>query len=112
MNSRTLLKWNDHWLDRMQFHSGTAIKASMEWERRKPEITAWLKERPGNDTDFKLRQSLKDNWTLNDLMDKWSWHERVAKLYSADLVGLNAYLSNRVLLLPGGVLHEVPDQTQ
>lgn len=110
MNNRALLKWNDHWLDRMQFHSGTAIKASMEWERRKPGILAEIKRK--NPEEFSWRELLQKNWTLNDLIDKWSWHERAAKLYSADLVGLNAYLSNRVLLLPGGVLHEVPDQTQ
>lgn len=84
----------------MLYHSNQAVKASQEWERRKPGIVAFLKRR--FTADFTLRQATRENWTLSDLMDKWSWHERQAKLMSSNLSGLSAYLNNLKQLDPEG----------
>lgn len=91
-----LRQLNRDWFNSMVHHARAAIKASQEYERRKPGIVEHLKRRWR--IDFTLRQATDENWTLNDLVAIWSWHERQAKLYSANLVGLNAYLANRNLL--------------
>jgi len=87
---------NRDWFNSMVHHSRMAILASKEYEARKPDIVERLRRRWK--IDFTFRKAVDENWALNDLMNAWSWHERQAKLYSANLVGLNAYLANRNLL--------------
>jgi hypothetical protein len=98
MTDLQLLALAEDWFNRMVYRSEKARIASAEYEARKPGIVAWLRRK--FKTDFTLRTATKENWTLADLMDAWSWNERDAKMWASNLAGLHAFLQISVILTP------------
>lgn len=81
------------WVKQAQAAHVQANNYSADYVMRKPGIVQDLQrmvERQGGG-DFALRQAVKDNWTLNDLQDAYTWHRREENR-------LNAAITAQVML--------------
>ena len=60
-----------------------AEKASDKYNAAKPGVIKHIKDSPHiyGAEDYNQRRALRENWTLSDAQDEYSWHNKNASMY-------------------------------